>query len=282
MQSLLARATATDVKSEPFPHLVLENALDTELCRQLLDAFPSLETVAMGDELGSNKRFSMPALAALDDPGVPPLWQEFIREQVSQDFLDRLVALFGEHIAAAYPHLDLDTLRAGIRPTRDANDASAFVDADVLLDAQISINSPVSGAPSSVRKTHLDEPHKLFAGLFYMRLPEDDSTGGDLELLRYRGRPRGFRGPMVYDRFVEPVATVPYAFNTLVIFLNSPAALHGVTTRSRTDAPRCFVNLVASVQERLFELEPMQATGVDRLLASPEILGNRLRTTLAR
>ena len=62
--------------------------------------------------------------------------------------------------------------------------------------------------------------------------------GGDLEIERFRTRPRGLRGPMVYERFTDVAETVRYCRGNLVLFLNSPRSLHGVTVRSRTSVPR--------------------------------------------
>lgn len=42
-------------------------------------------------------------------------------------------------------------------------------------------------------------------------------------------------------------AKVPYAANTLVMFINTPQALHAVTPRSFSSLPRRFVNIVAQV-----------------------------------
>ena len=36
-----------------------------------------------------------------------------------------------------------------------------------------------------MREAHLANPNKLIVGLYYLRHPEDDSTGGDLQLCRY-------------------------------------------------------------------------------------------------
>ena len=37
---------------------------------------------------------------------------------------------------------------------------------------------------------------------------------------------------------------MPYRANTLVLFSNSPAAIHGVTPRSVTQAPRRYMNFL--------------------------------------
>jgi hypothetical protein len=63
----------------------------------------------------------------------------------------------------------------------------------------------------------------------------------------------------------------------LIIFLNSPTSVHGVTVRSRTNVARYFVNLIASVGQPLFDLTPLQATMPDKLIAGPEIVSRKLR-----
>jgi hypothetical protein len=280
MNSVLTGVGSERVVSEPFPHVVIENAIDDELCMELLNQFPPLEVVAQGADLGTNSRFSLPAHLAQKDEAVAAVWKEMVQAHVGPHFLDELIAVFGDAIRQSYPSFEsdfgeLDALRPGLRQV------DSFGNADVLLDAQISVNTPVTGKPTSVRSAHLDDPSKLFAGLFYLRHPDDDSTGGDLEICRYRSRPRGFRGPLVYNRFVEPVSTVRYRRGTLVLFLNTPESLHGVTVRSRTDVPRYFMNLVAEVKAPLFTWDSFQATSMDKLIAAPEIVKRKLERATA-
>jgi hypothetical protein len=275
MNTVLTGRGPEYVVSEPYPHVVIENAVDDELCLELLEQFPPLEVVAEGADLGSNSRFSLKAHLARNSEALSPLWKQFVEAHVSPKFLAEMLWTFGQQIRRSYPTFErdyapLDSLRLGLRGV------DSFENADILLDAQISINTPVTGRPNSVRRAHLDDPAKLFAGLFYLRHPDDDSTGGDLEICSPRRRPRGFRGPLVYNRFVKPVSTVRYQRGTLVLFLNTPDSLHGVTVRSRTDVPRYFVNLVAEVKEPLFTWDRFQATKVDKLLAAPEIIGRKL------
>jgi hypothetical protein len=276
MDSLLSSVREGDVSSDPFPHLIIKDAIDDELSRQLLREFPPLGTVTGTGEIASNQRFSLPASEAVEDPSVSALWKDFIRANTSAGFLGQLIDLFGDHIQRVYPNFERDygslqSLRAGTR-LRDS-----FDEADVLLDAQISLNTPVTGKPSSVRRGHIDNPSKLFAGLFYLRSPDDDSTGGDLELYRFKSGPRGLRDVYVPDRFVEPVETVKYDRNVLVLFLNSIRSLHGVTVRSQTTVPRYFVNLVGEVSRPLFSMEPYQATWRDKAVMAPDRILQRIR-----
>ena len=52
MATLVDRAAAGDVAAEPFPHLVLQDALDDATCSRLISEFPPLDVVAQGTHLG--------------------------------------------------------------------------------------------------------------------------------------------------------------------------------------------------------------------------------------
>lgn len=257
-KSVLRNATKADVSASPFPHIVLKDVLDDSTCLQLITDFPSLEVVTKGKSYSSNERFSYPAVDVLNDPAVSLLWRELIKEHVSQNFLFEMLNLFEDHIRAAYPTIEdsygpLTAWRAGIRSKNN------FDEADALLDAQICVNTPVIDIPSSVRRGHLDMPDKLLAGLFYLRHPDDDSTGGELELFTYKnGRTGRFKQLFIEDKYIKRVQTVKYERNVLVLFLNSRFALHGVSFRSVTNVTRLFMNIVCNVRRPLFEIEPLQ------------------------
>lgn len=258
MQTLLAHVDSSRVLAEPFPHLVVENALPEDLCLELIAEYPPLEVITREQGPTSNQRFSLSASEIMGcDTRLSPLWQEFVRQHTSAHFYAQVVNLFGEHIRACYPTLEgtvgaLEELSTGVRFT----DTGA--EADVLLDAQICVNTEVIGAPSAVRRVHVDSPNKLFTGLYYLRHPDDNSAGGDLELYRFKGSPRGFRMAELEDRYVEVVKTIRYQRNTLVMFINTVDALHGVTERAVTPFPRYFFNLVGEIRQPLFDLERYQ------------------------
>jgi hypothetical protein len=269
--NLLSRIRPGDVVAEPFPHIVARDVLDAAWCDMLVAEFPPNDIVAEAKPFGSNRRFSYSAGEARDDVNLNRLWRDFIRVHVSQVFLDDLMRLFGEHVARLYPHLQEagKPLRAGVR------NADSFDRVDVLLDAQVSINTPVTGPPSSVRPVHVDDPHKLFAGLFYLRHPHDDSRGGDLELYRLKGQAFAFHGgPYMAKRYVDHVATVKYEKNVLVLFVNSMRSLHGVSVRHETPWTRCFFNLVAEVGTPLFDLAHHQETIVGKAIRRSGLLGS--------
>lgn len=270
--SVLARARPGDVVCKPFPHLVLKDALDAELCARLLREFPPLPQLAGGRVPGSNRRVTYPMDAVRADPTISNAWRGVLEEHVSQTFLDEVMNLIGQHLRRLHPGFEarfgtLYGLRGGVRGFDD------FTTRDVLLDAQICANTPVLGHASSVREAHVDVPDKLFAGLLYLRREDDDSGGGDLQLCRLRdgARPRFFGHQSISDRSVEVVRTVRYQHNSLVFFLNSVRSIHGVTPRAPTRHPRLFLNLLGTVREPLFDLRRHR-----------ERLGDRIRRHLRR
>jgi hypothetical protein len=259
--SLLAKATPGDVAMEPFPHLVVRDALDPEVADRLLHEMPAIETLTGGRVLGSNQRVSYPFYAAREDASVSPTWKRFLGEHVSPRFLVAAMRLFGPALRQLHPRFEekcapVDRLRAGVRGI------DGYDGADVLLDAQICANSPVVGRASSVRGAHVDAPDKLLIGLYYLRDPRDDSTGGDLQLYGPR-TPSVLRlaGPNARERFTLR-RTVRYEHNVLVQFLNAIDSVHLVTPRSPTSFPRLLVNLIGEVKDPLWQY---QGRAYDRL-----------------
>ena len=258
MQSLLSKVKKSDIYTEPFPHIIIKDPIDPQLCSELIWNFPPIEIVAKGAPIVSNQRFSYCAKDCLRDININPIWKEFVNIHVSQFFLNEFTFLFKQHIREMYPSLLTDmgeeeSWKAGIR------NIDNFSNADVLLDAQISINTPVSGRPSSVRGGHIDLPNKLFAGLYYLRHPQDKSTGGDLEIYTFKNhQERRFKGQFIDDKHIQLVNTVKYQSNVFVLLLNSIKSLHGVSVRSITQEPRLFFNLVGEVNRSLFNIEDYQ------------------------
>lgn len=105
-------------------------------------------------------------------------------------------------------------------------------------------------------------------GLFYLRHPDDDSQGGDLELYKYKTNNFKYYGQrFIQDKYIEKVKTIKYERNTLVIFLNSINSIHGVSNRSVTNHPRLFVNILGGqLREPLFSLDKYKENIIDKVL----------------
>lgn len=255
---LLARHGPADVRSAPFPHVVLRDVLDAAVVEQLQREFPASSVLADGKPLSSSERVSFPAHRIIGNAAISPLWQQFIATNSGEGFLRSVLGVFGPQIEAMHPALvarkPLGEWRAKLRDVEG--------EGDVAVDAQICINAPVTQT-ERIKEAHVDRRQVLFAGLFYLRDPHDTSAGGDLQIYRFpKGRPHGFATQYVKDRHVELVETVRYSSNTLVVFLNSIHSVHGVSVRGVTPHDRRFVNLVGEVDHHLFDWGPYQAPSV--------------------
>jgi hypothetical protein len=256
--SLLSRVSLSDVKSDPFPHIVIKNAIPEELADELIRQYPPLNVLTKGKVFGSNKRFNYSIKDIHESGGVPDIWREFIEAQTSHEFVQRFFSLFGEHIEKTFPDFSRsmkpwESIKKGIR------DIDSYEEKNMLLGASISGNTSVTKKPDSVRGVHVDDPRKIYSGLFYLRPPEDaDSRGGDLLFYKYKTDKYKMFGQHVFPKYVEKVATVPYEKNTFVFFLNTTNSLHGVSVRERTPHARYFVNLIGEVQDPLFDIQSHQ------------------------
>eukprot|EP00240_Pyramimonas_obovata_P015268 CAMPEP_0118934548 /NCGR_PEP_ID=MMETSP1169-20130426/13888_1 /TAXON_ID=36882 /ORGANISM="Pyramimonas obovata, Strain CCMP722" /LENGTH=296 /DNA_ID=CAMNT_0006877467 /DNA_START=307 /DNA_END=1197 /DNA_ORIENTATION=- len=239
----------------PYPYIVIEDALDAELYKQLADDFlTDLDILRLNGEPDDgerkqNYRYDVRAQQTLGkESKVPPLWREFIKYHVSAEFYKEVVALLGPHVRKAHPGVKRDPL-VGLR----FNDSSA----DVLLDCQVAMNAPVT-VRSAVRGPHIDGPAEIFAGLLYFRDPTDVETkGGELQVLECKRppcvkmsrkeQPKYGTGNTHYKpRDVTVRNTVPYKANMFVLFINGNKAIHGVTPRTVTPFSRRLVNVVAN------------------------------------
>lgn len=256
-QSLLSGLSSADVIMDPYPHVILKNVISKEMMDELLKTFPPIEVITKTKEYGSNKRYDYTINDIRKDQNISPIWKDFIEAQADKHFLDDFIRIFTPAIQKYYPGLitkygSLDKMVIGTRYV-DSHDK-----VDLLADAHISINTPVTEKPTSVRSAHVDDPKKLYGGLFYMRLPQDDSSGGNLEISRLKNKKAKFFGQGISSNDVEVVNTVSYENNTFVLFLNTIDSVHGVTPRSVTKYPRLFVNLVAELKDPLFDIQSRQ------------------------
>ena len=249
VHSILSNIDETKIHRDPFPYAVIENALPQDYYRALAASFPSPTFIAGDGELENNEVYRQSARDTIDDPEVPKIWQEFIRYHCSPEFFREFAAVWEVDVAAGHKRLlrnigrSLRDFSVDIRHAGRENNANNRAH-DVVLDTQFCINSPVNQV-SSVRGPHTDSPFELFAALLYFRPEDDDSSGGDLELYTLKRGHFPLPKPTRIDpRHVDCVATVPYRANTLVMFINTPASIHGVTPRSVTEISRRYINFI--------------------------------------
>jgi hypothetical protein len=255
MISILDTVGPSDVIFEPYPHIVVRNALPDAYYQKLEAEFPSRDIFKrvlkqakekednnkkIRRELRhlrrSNKRVNLPSQYVLDSEAVSEEWKKFIDFHSSNAFFQQLLAVFEDAIRQHRPDVFTGSTK-GLR-------RGLAGDEDFAIDALTSMNTPAR-RKGEITGPHTDHPSKLFIGLYYLRCP-NDMGGGNL-LLYKRNEPvtdKNLKWPS--PDTVEVVYTVDYEPNTLVILLNTPASVHGVSLRDKTASPRRFMNFVAA------------------------------------
>lgn len=272
--SILATSRPEHIASDPFAHLVRLECLPIEQYRELAASFPSPDII-LGERQARmvNAAARLPAFKVLDNPAIAPAWREFFAFHTSDGFWQEIVRVFGAAIRTTHPNLEhrvgrpLEAWRAGPRGLAD--------DVDIQLDCQFVINTPwprgtatrAGRAQPPVKTAHVDRFSTVLSALFYFRDPEDESEGGDLNFYRWNREPRFFKQRMILPRDIEFRHTTAYAANTLVAFVNSPQAAHGVTPRAPSLLPRRYINFIAEAPFRVFEANMVGP--VQRLLYWP-------------
>jgi hypothetical protein len=268
--SVLRNVTRIDIREYPFPHVVVQNCLPAALYDELANIYPDdasilrLSGAAEKYFIRQNHRYDLSAHRLLRQPtSVAAVWREFVRYHVSTAFFREFAALFGPELHATYPALEQRFGREHKDWTTGIRYDPECVGAQVALDCQIGINTPVRRL-SSARGVHTDAPDELFAMLLYFRPESDRVSGGDLDIYRWKnGSPHLFVGREVDPEDAELVSTVAYGPNTLVAFINSATSLHAVSPRVPSTVSRRLVNIVGRVHQSVPEglFEQAQKTG---------------------
>jgi hypothetical protein len=270
--SILAGSGPDDVHNEPFSHLVRKGCLSAGLYQDLAASFPSLNII-LGNRQGRavNAAARLPAFKVLDNAAIASSWRDFFAFHTSDAFWQDIVHVFGRALRAAHPAL---ADQAGKAPEAwRAGPRGASGEFEVQLDCQFVVNTPWPARMSSrdrrlsVKTAHVDKRDTILSALLYFRDPEDKGAGGDLELYAWNREPRFLKPRVILPSDIEARGQVRYAANTLVAFVNSARAAHGVTPRAPSPLPRRYINFIAEVPFPVFETRMLGP--VQRLLHWP-------------
>ena len=261
--SVLAKVDQSNVRRYPFPHLVLENALDTDIYEELAATFPNAERFLRGGVPEDNRYYWLNAREVLSGESIAKTWIDFVCYHTSRSFFLDVLRVFGRVIEDTYPALITGgtLLRKWSTSVRNVDPKK-----DLSLECQLTYCSPVGGTPSRSRGPHVDREVTLFGGLLYLRKTEDQSKGGNLVLHNVNVPSSELTfdaGNHLEDKFVKDFSVVSYKANTLVFFINSPLSIHSVTARSTTSIPRIHVNFVGELGYQLFTINKPHFQGAN-------------------
>ena len=247
MYSLLQKKLT--VQADPYPHVVIEDALPWDLYEQLEREWPEQQLLATQPH-DNGICYRLKADSMLRPGLVSEAWRKFTEYHTSVKFYNEVKNVFKDYIT------DLPNIENSLSPRGwdKGNDM-------IGTDCQTVMHSPID---FSSRTPHIDNPREIYAGLLYMPYPKDDSTGGEFQIHRAVGEIK--RVNKNGGREVEVknqggiVKSVPYKRNTFVIFCNnSSASVHSVSKRENATLHRRSVNVIAEynrvAKKSMFDIE---------------------------
>jgi len=251
--SVLSGVSACNVKSEPYPHIVVHNAIDATLFKQLEREFPSSELL-LGDRVIEDKTYEYSVCKIVSNPAISPIWREFVAYHSSREFFMEVLRVFGDAIVTLHQRLEhilgksLRELSTGIRNLEFRRKRAQY-EVDLAMECQFYLN--YTRRLRQIVPPHVDRGTQLYGGMLYFREEADDSSGGDFQICE----PRDYRKLLVSEDALNEAEldnsrvtdVVKYESNTLVFFLNSVRSIHAVSPRSATPFVRRHVNICADL-----------------------------------
>lgn len=267
---LLKKANENNFYLEPFPHLIIENALTREIYENLSNNFPPPH-----QELDShnNTIFTVPDSYILEDKKIDDKWKEFLKYLSSSKYFNELNKTLGKCLIEKYSKTfksidDLNKL--------SVSDARENTSTDISSYGRIMFYSPVTktGIPKKANgsnlEVHYDGPNKLYTSLLYFKDENDKSVGGDLILYKWRYNfpleikklimarslnPINFIIRKFQFLFIKKSKTVTYKPNNLVVFVGSEDALHSVGKRNLDSPIRKSVHAGVHFKKNLWDTQ---------------------------
>lgn len=254
--NILQKATKKNVILDPYPHVLIENALPDHIYDMLDKTWPeellSSEYENLTDEKGHTKRYL--SNKVLKDKIVDKIWLDFFEYHLSNEFYTYTVDLLEGAIRSFYPDQAESILNGTVAPRDKVNQNSD--NTPFVTDVQFVQNKPLTGTKTS-RTPHLDNPQEIYAALFYMKKKEDDSRGRDLHIYEsINGIPSLGKKRTIAEHELRLAKIAPYRPNTVLLFLNCRKGAHSVSTVADTKHVRRHVNIIGEYGngKNLFEL----------------------------
>ncbi len=234
-----------EIGTDPYPHAWVEDALPESVYRELektlpVDLVKSNGAYDTGGTSGDGGNFRYKSAAALTERKIPNIWLEFFEYHTSEEYFRSVISLFERQIENQYPQY-LDLLRAGSVEVRGLTQ-----NAPLVTDCQYVIHEPLD-EEKTTRTPHLDNPIEIYAGLLYMKHPDDESTGGNFsvhEVIKPIAAINRAAGREVDSDIHHLCAEVPYKRNSYAMFLNVLNSVHSVTPRKNAKLDRVSINII--------------------------------------
>jgi hypothetical protein len=265
MYSLLQKKPK--VITDPYPHIIIEDALPWDLYEELEKTFPE-EQVLNTIPFDKGICYRMKSDILVHPTFQPDVWRKFSEYHTSAEWFMEVYELFKPwlshpKVTDLLPNLEDNVCARGWRGFKEIKEVVLTSSGrkkrvrnpkNILTDCQVVMHNP-SLEIQTTRTPHIDNPLEMFAGLLYMPYKDDTSTGGEFQIHSTKNNitkvdMKG--GREIYPEDVGPVhTTVPYKKNTFVMFCNAnPNTVHSVSKRINPTMHRRSVNIIAEFRKK--------------------------------
>ncbi|HZQ11600.1 MAG TPA: hypothetical protein VFB31_02190 [Pseudolabrys sp.] len=218
--AVAACVRASELRSDPSPHIFIEGIFPADFYRALMAHFPADGIYVNVDRSGNphgrhRRRVNLTRDMERIDPSARAYWHTVRESIASPEFVTALYDKFAAPLAQRY--------------------GSKFPDVRVRLELMRDSSGYAIGP-------HTDAPHKVFTGLFY--LPADNSQA-DLGTSMYAPKEAGFvddSGRQYPFELFEECTKIPFVPNSLFLFMKTQNSFHGRCELPEGIAPRNWMN----------------------------------------
>jgi len=222
-----------EVSQDPWPHIIIKNALPEKIHNELINTLPD-ERLNQQEPRDHHNKLTWQArdIIAEKQP-ISSIWQEFMAYHLSRDFFDKVLNVFEPWSKKL--KISSDKIKLQDRYSlKDSYQANCYTDFSFVK------HPPINDV--SNRTPHTDNEKEIYAGLLYLKYPKDESTGGDFCI--HKAGSLAMNSHRVYDCPGPIVKSCPYESNNFVMFWNGRDTQHSVSARQNATYPRWSINMI--------------------------------------
>jgi hypothetical protein len=228
-----------EVILDPYPHILISNALPEKYYNELDNTFPE-NIITQTNVLDNGKTYRYKSNLTLINPSISKIWLDFFAYHTSEHFFQKCISLFEEPLRKISFDLP-EKLIASSVSVRNIDNSG-----DLVTDCQFVVHNPLE-KNMTTRTPHFDNPIEIYAGLLYMKKRNDYSSGGNFVIYDQLDEIVEVNKPLgreVNANLIKQVKEVPYSKNTFAMFLNTKNSIHGVTPRINAKETRRSINII--------------------------------------
>ena len=220
------------VESDPYPHIIIENALPEKIHCELLKTLPDQRIDQQEPRDGHKKLTWHVGEIKQEQWPISSVWRDFIEYHCSEKFFFDVLDVFDKW----HDTLPISKEKIQVQDRSNDKDTSGNAYTDFSM-----VKHPPENNVSN-RTPHNDNEKEIYAGLLYLKYPEDKSTGGGFAI--HKADDLSMTKQRVFHNPGPIVKVCPYRSNQFVMFWNTKRSQHSVEPRQGAEHPRWSINMI--------------------------------------